>query len=111
MKNFDIWVDEDRIQVRFVSRKTLGHIKTGHSTGGDYGDKIVRLQRYETRRCLSNMLFHEMGHYLVEREELLSRGKLVPELTDEDVCDLMTWWPGILADPRNTELRKFLNLV
>jgi hypothetical protein len=103
--NFDIWVDDDRIRVRFVPQKQLGRLSSGHLVGGDFGDGIIRLPRFDTRRAQRAVLFHEMGHYLVKRQELRAR-----DTTEEEVCDLLAWVPPILADERNADLRAFLGL-
>lgn len=59
-------------------------------------------------------MFHELGHYLADRDELNPRGlkhKLPPDTTEEDICDLLTWVAIILTDPRNDALRAFLGLA
>jgi len=105
--DFTISVEDDRIRVKFVASATLGKLsKDGHSAAGDYANKTIRLFRGEFRRTQRNVLLHELGHYLVARQEL--KPKLASE---EDICDLMTWLPTILTDERNGELRDFLGLT
>lgn len=104
--DFDFWVEDDCIRVRFVSARALGRMKTGHATGGDYAARVIRLPRYETRRSQRTSAFHELGHYLCDRQELRAR-----DTTEEEVCDLLTWVPIVLTDPRNSALRSFLGLA
>ena len=110
--DFAIHVEDDELRVRFVSRKALGALPTGHATGGDYASRIIRLRRSETRRGNRAALLHELGHYLVEREELNPRhtSRELRGVNEEDICDLLTWVPIILADPRNGELRAFMGI-
>lgn len=104
MRDFTFYVDADRIRVRFVMPSRLKKIASGQNPGADYGDKVIRIARGELTRSQQGYLFHELGHYLVERMEY---GKT---LTQEDACDLMSWAPAILRDPRNGDLRAFLSL-
>jgi hypothetical protein len=102
---FDIWVEDDRIKVRFVPNARLGNMPSGHKVGGLYDKQTITLHRYDYRKSLRAGLMHELGHYLVARQELKAKAT-----TEEEVCDLLTWLPAILADPRNRALRKFLGL-
>jgi hypothetical protein len=105
-KNFAFYVEHDRLQVRFVTTRTLGRHGSGQSKGGDYLNKVIRLPRKEMVNANRGALFHELGHYIHrERQELPARG-----LTDEDICDAMMWVPAVLRDPRNGDLRRFLGL-
>lgn len=104
-EDFDFWVDEDRLHVRFVSIRRLGRLPSGHSVWGDYTGKVIRLPRYEHSEAQKGIFFHELGHYLAERQELCTRA------TIEDVCDLLTWLPSVLLDRRNAALRRFLGLA
>jgi hypothetical protein len=102
---FDFWVEEDRIKVRFVPNARLGNMPSGHKVGGLYVEQVISLHRYDYLKSLRAGLMHELGHYLVERQELRPK-----DTTEEEVCDLLTWLPAILADPRNGALRRFLGL-
>jgi hypothetical protein len=104
-KGFSFWVEDDRIVVRFVSAKTLGSLESGHSVGGDYRDKTIRIFRGELKRGQRSVLMHELAHYLVERQELRPN-----KTNEEEVCDLLTWLPSIFADERNDALLSFLGL-
>lgn len=107
VKNFTLWVESDRVKVRFVGAKRLGRLTkdAGWATGGSYThkDRIIRLPRYEYRGTLRAALLHELGHHLFKRQELK-----VSRITEEDVCDMLTWLPSILTDKRNKKLRRFL---
>lgn len=102
---FSFWVGDDCIRVRFVSAKTLGNLSSGHSVGGDYRDRTIRIFRGELLRGQRSVLMHELGHYLVARQELDPR-----KTNEEEVCDVLTWLPSIFADERNTALLTFLGL-
>jgi hypothetical protein len=102
---FDIWVEDDRIKVRFVPNARLGNMPSGHKVGGLYDKQVISLHRYDYRKSARAALMHELGHYLIVRQELRPRNT-----TEEEVCDLLTWLPAILIDPRNRALRKFLGL-
>lgn len=101
--NFEFWVGEDRVRVRFVSQKTLGSIADGHASRGEYKNRIIRLFRGELPHALQAVFLHELGHYLYERGELKSP-------TEEDAADLLTWLPTIVHDKRNGALRRFLRI-
>lgn len=103
-RDFDLWVEDDRLRVRFVSAKVLGQLKDGHAVGGDFGDNVIRLPRGDYRRTQRGAFMHELGHYLYSRQEL------TPSAHQEQVCDLLSWLPYILIDPRNDGLRHFLGL-
>lgn len=111
---FTFWVDDDALRVVFVPAGKLGRLDNGgHATGGDYLDGLIRLPRYEARKGLRSSLLHELGHHLVRRQELNPRGtqRALPNATEEDVCDLLTWIPMVLVDPRNDALRAFLGVA
>jgi hypothetical protein len=104
-KDFRFFVEADRIEVRFVSQKKLGRLSSdgGWGTGGTYRKGVIKLPRYEYRGTLRAALLHELGHHLYKRQEInLNR------VTEEDVCDMLTWLPSILTDRRNKKLRRFL---
>lgn len=104
-KGFSIYVDDERIAVRFVSARELGNLGSGHAVGGDYKDRVIRIHRGELRRAQRAVLLHELGHYLVKRQELRARAT-----NEEEVCDLLTWLPSIFVDERNDALLEFLGL-
>jgi hypothetical protein len=104
-RGFAFWVEDDRLTVRMVSPRALGNLGSGHAVGGDYRDRTIRLHRGDTRRSWRSTFCHELGHYLVERQELQPK-----KTTEEEICDLLSWLPGILADPRNDALLAFLGL-
>lgn len=103
--NFSFYVDDDRIAVKFVSAKALGNLGSGHNVGGDYRANVIRIFRGELRRAQRATLLHELGHYLVARQELNPKAT-----NEEEVCDVLTWLPSIFGDPRNTALLTFLGL-
>jgi hypothetical protein len=103
--DFSFYVEDDRIRVKFVGARALGNLGSGHNVGGDYADKVIRLKRREYRRSQRSTLLHELGHYLVERQELNPRAT-----NEEEVCDVLTWLPTIFNDQRNTALLAFLGL-
>lgn len=106
--DFAFYVEDDRIRVKFVSQKTLGRLTDeGHPTGGTYteGQRVIRIVRGEYRTGQRAIFMHELGHYLVERQELDARNT-----TEEEVCDILSWLPRIYADERNADLLKFLGL-
>lgn len=102
---FDFYVEDDRIRVRFVTQRQLKRLRSGHNIAGDYSDRTIRVFRGEYRRSQRSVLMHELGHYLVARQELRAT-----DTTEEAVCDLLTWLPNILTDERNGELLAFLGL-
>ena len=102
-RDFDFWVEDDKITVRFVGQRALKRLSSGHAVGGDYEDKHIRIFRGDTRRAQRGTLFHELGHYLVKRYELN-----VKDCTEEEVCEIPAWVPQILNDPRNEALVLFL---
>lgn len=104
-RDFDFWVEDDRLHVRHVTARLLTRISSGQNTGADYGDKVISLLRGDTRRSLRGYLLHELGHYLCDRLDHPKRG-----LTQEDACDLLSWVPNILLDDRNGPLRAYLGL-
>jgi hypothetical protein len=113
LSDFTVCVENDEIRVQFVSRADLGSLGSGHVVGGDYEALIIRVRASDSRRTQRAVLMHELGHYLVDRDELNTRGwkrTLPNDVTEEDVCDLFTWLPQILRDSRNGELRAFLGL-
>jgi hypothetical protein len=113
-RDFSFWVEEDELRVRFVSRAALGSLASGHVTGGDYAALTIRLRASEPVGSNRRTLLHELGHYLVDRDELNPRAfkrTLPNDVTEEDVCDLLTWLPVILHDPRNDALRDFLGIL
>lgn len=104
--DFTLWIEDDRVRVKFVSARALGNLSSGHSVAGDYRDKTIRIFRGELRRAQRSVFMHELGHYLVSRQELR------PSATnEEEICDLLTWLPHIFADERNEELLEFLGLT
>ena len=105
--DFTIYVENDRVRVKFVAAATLGKLsKDGHSAAGDYADRVIRIFRGEYQRTQRHILLHELGHHLVARQELKPR-----TASEEDICDLLTWLPLILTDERNGDLRAFLGLT
>jgi hypothetical protein len=105
--DFSFFVDDERIRVKFVASATLGKLSASkHSAAGDYHDRTIRLFRGEPRRTQRSVMLHELGHYLFARMELRAG-----RASEEDICDLFTWMPLILEDPRNSALRKFLGLT
>lgn len=104
-RDFDLWVEDDRIKVRFVTTKVLKRLASGHAVGGDYSDRIIRIFRGDSRRSQRGTFFHELGHYLCDRNEFNSK-----DCTEEEACDLLAWVPQILNDPRNDGLRTFLGV-
>jgi hypothetical protein len=105
--DFTLFVDDDSVKVKFVSAAALGKLsKDGHSAGGDYADRTIRVFRGEARRSQRAVLLHELAHYLYARMELKPR-----TASEEDACDLFTWLPMILSDERNEALREFLGLT
>jgi hypothetical protein len=105
-KDFKLYVERERIEVRFVSAKKLGRMdtKAAHATGGTYRDCVIKLPRYEYLGTQRAALLHELAHHLFHRQELdRSRG-----WNEEDACDLLTWLPGIYGDKRNKRFRKFM---
>ena len=105
--DFTLYVENDRIRVKFVAAATLGKLsKDGHSAAGDYQARVIRIFRGEFQRTQRAVLLHELGHYLVSRQEL-KPGKA----SEEDICDVLTWLPTILADERNEAFREFLGLT
>lgn len=103
--DFAFFVEDDRIRVKFVTARQLGKLATGHLSGGDYGDLLIRLPRFELRRSQRSAMMHELGHYLYARTEMT-----VKDSNEEAVVDLLAWVPSILVDPRNVDLRRFLGL-
>lgn len=104
MDGFTLYVENDRVAVRFVTRRALGRLRSGHTTGGDYSDKVIRIARWETHRAQAAALFHELGHYLYDRSELRA------DSHEEEDVDLLAWIPGIVFDERNKALLDFLGL-
>lgn len=105
--DFTFYVEDDRIRVKFVSAATLGKLSSSkHSAYGDYSDKVIRIFRGDTRRSQRAVFLHELGHYLVSRQELKPR-----TASEEDICDLFSWLPAIFSDDRNAKLLEFLGLT
>ena len=104
-RDFDFWVEDDRIRVRHVTARSLTKISSGQNAGADYSDKVISLLRGDTKRALRGYLLHEIGHYLCDRLDHRKIG-----LTQEDACDLLSWVPFIISDPRNEAFREYLGL-
>lgn len=104
-RDFTFYVEDDAIRVRHVGARVLKRLSSGHTIAGDFGDGVIRLLRGETRSARRSVLLHELGHYLVDRQELRAS-----DCTEEEVCDLLSWLPAILVDERNGALRAFLGL-
>lgn len=107
--DFSFNVGDARIRVRFVGREDLGKLDSGHDVAGDYGENLIRLPRWELSRAQRIYFFHELGHYLIERNEIPVGKRSEVCTTDETICDLFTWLPFILEDARNESLRNFLS--
>jgi len=105
LRDFDFWVEDDKIRVRHVTARSLTKISSGQNPGADYSDKVISLLRGDIRRSLRGYLLHELGHYLCDR---MDHGK--DGLTQEDACDLLSWLPYIIRDERNEKLRAYLGL-
>lgn len=106
-RDFDLWVEDDRIRVRHVTSRSLTKISSGQNAGADYekAKKTISILRGDTRKARRGYVFHELGHYLCDRLDHPRRG-----LTQEDAVDLLSWVPGILLDERNEDLRRYLGL-
>lgn len=104
-RDFDIWVERDRIRVRFVRPAVMGRTVEGHSTAGDFtmANRLIRIHRGLTLASQRATVLHELGHYLYKRMELAKP-------TEEDVVDLLAWLPEIMLDARNRKLVAFLGL-
>lgn len=113
---FKIYVDQDTdetVHVSFhpASRFYRDRMSTGQSTGATYKDNVIELSRASTRAGYCASLWHELGHYFIEREEFrISRKGVLVGVTEEDACDLFTWVPAILHDPRNEPLRQLMGV-
>jgi len=103
-RDFTIYVEDDRIQVRFVGARRLGTLSSGHPVGGDYDGRSIRLPAGAYRTANQASLLHELGHHFARRQGLRDGA------TEEEACELLSWLPRVLADPRNRAFRSFLGL-
>lgn len=115
-KPFKVYVDQDTdetILVRFVSPRRLerDRLATGQGSAGTYANNVIEVTYTATMSGLGACVWHELGHYFIEREEFrISRKGALLGVMEEDVCDLFTWVPAILHDPRNGPLRQLMGV-
>lgn len=115
-KPFKIYVDQDTdetVLVRFVSPRRMerDRLSSGQGSGATYANNVIEVAYSTTISGLCACVWHELGHYFIEREEFrISRKGALLGVMEEDVCDLFTWVPSILHDPRNVPLRQLMGV-
>lgn len=85
-------IDGETVQVN--QKKSLGTLKEGHPVGGLYQDRKIQLSPVGmTRMGLRSNLFHELGHYFLERD-----GVRLTRAQEEAVAGAFSWIAYLLRE-------------